>query len=119
MNSTSEFWKAFSAWTPTEIQEIEYRAYYNDSKILYTLSNPVNAEWPDGNWINITKQQYVEYHPIYNMVVDGKLVMKVPKDINSVQLEQDSDGEYISLKNNIIFVAEEGDRYKLKDRFVS
>jgi hypothetical protein len=117
LTDTSEFWKALNAYVPPVIPEIEHRAYYNSDKVLYTLSNPVDAKWPAGDYIVITKQQDLEFRQAYNIVQDGKLVTRVPMDMNSCQLELAPDGNYISLPNNIIFVATHGDRYKLKDRF--
>ena len=50
--------------------------------------------------------------------VSGKLYQVKSQDPSRLQLELGDDGKYTSLKNNIIFVAEEGDNYKQKEHNV-
>jgi len=109
----SEFWKALSEFVPPPVLIIEYRIYHKGEIPLYALSNPVDStNWPIGDSIVITRQQYDEFRPAYNKVIGGKLIETMPIEMNRVQLTKDPDGEYISIKDNLTFVATNGDRYK-------
>ena len=111
MTNTSEFWKALDAFIPPPVLTVEYRMYYRGTECLFSLSG-TDDTWPEGDYIVITRQQYDQFRPAYNKVIGGKLIEIVPTQMNRVQLTKDADGKYISLKNNLTFVADEGDRYK-------
>ena len=117
MNGTDEFWKAISEFQPAVRKPIQYRAYYSkpDGKIITRACNPEDAEWPSGSYIVITKEQYNSIHPTFDIVVNGKIVRKKNDTVYSKRLVKDDNGRYTSLPNNIIFVAEKGDNYRIKE----
>jgi len=115
LSDTSEFWKAVNNFKPVPRIVFEYRAYYEQEVVTQIICDPVDADWPEGDYIVITKQQYSEFHPVNNIVVNRKLVKRINNRTRGVQLELSADGNYTSLPNNIIFVAATGDTYKLKD----
>ena len=80
-------------------------------------SGPKEQEWPDGTWMYITKEEYEVTRPDYNVIIKGKIAKPLPIDAAWVQLEKADDGPFTSLKDNIIFAAEEGDKYKMKDYY--
>ena len=112
MSDTSEFWKALANHTPRPKVEFEYRVYYKGTTIQEKLCNITDAEWPEGDYIKVTKEEFNLIRPLYNRVVDGKLIKVSPRDPRQRLLEKDTDGDYTSRKDNIIFVAENGDNYK-------
>ena len=114
MSSISEFWKALNSFKPAAPKVHEYRVYYEGNKIVKTICNPVDADWPEGLFIVLTKEQYSNLSLTNYNVVNNKLVRKIHHGAG-VLLELAEDGEYTSLPNNIIFVADEGDNYKVKE----
>ena len=78
-------------------------------------SGPEDQEWPDGEWMAITRKEYDETRADYHIIVDGQIVRPAPMDSTWIQLEKAEEGPFTSLKNNMIFVAEEGDNYTLKE----
>ena len=115
MTGTSEFCKAVKNHKPRKAVVIEYRAYHKDGKVVSALSAPADSDWPE-NGISITEELYKNTSLLYRCrVIDGELVEVKSQDLRRLQLEQADDGKYTSLKNNIIFVAENGDNYKQKE----
>lgn len=80
-------------------------------------SGPEDQEWPEGDWMSITRKEYDETRPNYNMIIDGRIAKPLPTDSTWNQLEKADNGPFITLKDNMIFVAEEGDRYQEKDYY--
>lgn len=79
-------------------------------------SGPADDVWPeDFDWIDITKKEYNETRPAYNIIVDGKIVAPPPSDTTWIKLERAEEGPFTSAPNNIIFAADKGDNYKFKD----
>ena len=117
MTGTSEFWKAVKNHKPQKLAVIEYRAYHKDGKVVSATSGAAE-KLPKGG-IAITKELYENTSLLYRCrVIDGELVKVKSQDPARLQLEQAEDGPLTSLKNNIIFVAEEGDNYKQKENYV-
>ena len=117
MNSTEAFLEALRTFKPREKKEIVFRLYYKGSKILFMQSGTEDQEWAEGDWISITKKEYNETRPNYHVIIDGEIIEPAPMDSTWIKLEKAEDGPFITLKNNMIFVAEEGDRYQLKDQY--
>ena len=116
MDGLEEFLKALRNRPKQKIVEIEYRVYYDGKKVLHAMSNPKEAEWPDGDSIVISKEEYANFRSPENYaVVDGELVKAIPGDPARIQLEKADDGPFTSLKDNIIFAADSGDNYKQKE----
>jgi hypothetical protein len=106
--------KAILAFEPAPRKEFEYRVYYEGSEITTRMCNPSDGNWPEGDYIVITKEQYNTIHPVYDVVINGKLTRIKNSALEGKRLEKTDKGPYISLLNNIIFVANEGDNYKIK-----
>lgn len=107
-----EFWEEVNSLVKPRRKVVwEYRLYCKGDEILYTVTEP-SDENTDNEYIVITQEQYKLFRPGYGKIVDGKLVHLVPLDPNKKQLEKADDGEYCTVKDNMIFVADEGDRYR-------
>jgi hypothetical protein len=112
LSNTSEFAKAWNNYKPRKKRIITHRAYYEGEEILFMRSGPEDEEWPEGDWITVTREEYDTFRPGYEIVKDGKIVKPKRIDPARLKLEKAAEGEFTSLPNNIIFVAEKGDNYK-------
>lgn len=116
MNGIEEFLKAWNNRPVKKKRIIEYRAYYEGTKIVSTCSGDKDGEWPEGNSIIIDQSLYRNTSALYRMrVIDGKLIQVKAEDPSKLQLEKAKDGKYTTLPNNIIFAAKKGDNYKQKE----
>ena len=116
MSDISEFWKALSEYVPPPKPDIEHRLYYDGDRLLYKIiesRDVVNT----GNYIVITREQYLIYRPGYHRIEDGKLLTITPMDSHTLQLEKVEDGDYCTVKDNMVFLAEDGDRYSKRIRY--
>ena len=112
MKGIDEFYKALKDAPRQKLAVIEYRVYHTGTKVLYAVSNPADAEWPEGDSIVISKKMYKEMAgPLHYKVMKGKLVQVRAQDGSKIQLERAKNGKFTSLPNNIIFAAEKGDNY--------
>jgi hypothetical protein len=117
LKDTEEFLKAIRNRKPRVKKEIVFRLYYEGTKILFMQSGPEDQEWPEGDWISITRKEYDETRPSYNMIIDGMIAKPLPMDTTWIQLEKADNGPFTTLKDNMIFVADEGDKYRVKDYY--
>jgi hypothetical protein len=51
------------------------------------------------------------------MIIDGMIAKPLPMDTTWIQLEKADNGPFTTLKDNMIFVADEGDKYRVKDYY--
>ena len=115
MDGTSEFWKAVNNMPPRKKVEIIYKAYVTNGKVTSAMSGPIDNDWPEGG-IEISAELYKDTSLLYRCkLINGKLVQVKQEDPRKLQLEQSKDGQFISLPDNIIFAAEEGDNYIQKE----
>ena len=118
MSNTSEFWQAVSNKPERKLPAaIIYKAYQTDGKVTSAMSGREDEVWPEDGII-ITKELYNNTSLLYRCrLINGKLVEVRTQDSGKIQLEKtaDADGKFTSLKNNIIFAAEEGDNYKQRE----
>jgi len=105
----NEFWKAANTVVSIERPDVECRLYYNDEELLYTTKAP--AVETDETFIVITEEQFEKYRPGYGTIVNGKLLQRKKLARNLKQLERVEDGEYRTVKDNMVFVNYEGDQY--------
>ena len=77
-------------------------------------SGPEDQDWPNGDWIPVTFEQYNVPRPDFHVIINGEIVCPTPTDSTWVQLEKADSGQFTSLKDNIIFVSNEGDHYRIK-----
>jgi hypothetical protein len=118
LKGSKEFWKGVKQSKPQVLKEIVYYAYYDwkTKCITSARSGPEDEEWPEGRKIKISKELYRDTSKLYRCKVFlGKLIMAVGNDRSKLRLEPCESGTFISLTNNIIFRAEKGDKYKLKE----
>ena len=104
MNTKSEFEKAVEYLVEQELLQKamprnQWRAYHTDGKIHSCANGP---DWPEdqtGSWVEITQD---EAKNIFDYrVQDNKLVKIDKRNLNVVKLEQDPQGPYRTVPDNI------------------
>jgi hypothetical protein len=92
-------------------QPLEYRVYYDaDTGTVVSIS----MEDQPGTYITVTREEFMAVNLANHVVKDGKLTM-VDHRIHSVlKLKKTPQGEFVTLKNNIAFVATQGDHYGIR-----
>ena len=108
MNDTSALFEGLQAAKPIPHQEDEYRLYYEGETPIC-----VSPEKLDGDFIPITKEQFYSLDLSKIRIRDKKIELIPNEPVSNLVLVPDKNGEYVTTPNNMIFLAEEGDRYSV------
>lgn len=111
MSGIEEFWEAINNFKPEPPIQIEHRGLLKGEQVFDVISEPKEQHRED-EYIILTRAEYLRWVPHYSFYIDGKFITILPQDPNQLKLEKTNDGEYCTVKDNMIFVSDFGDKYK-------
>lgn len=108
---SDNFFKALAEFMPPVVEEPEYRIYYDvSSGIPYTMT----TEKLMGAFITITKKEYDSVILSRIRIKDDKIKYIDFHPKNVLKLQSDPDGEFTTVRNDMMIVATTGDNYSIK-----
>lgn len=105
-NALSSFLDALKEVETPTMPEIEHRVYYDEVTRVCTIKT---TEKPPGKYVVVPRDEYelVHFCPNFFVTSQGR-IEKIPTDFtSSPNLKKDSNGEFKTIKNNIIFAVDD------------
>ena len=107
----TNFFQAVAEFVPPVVEPLEYRIYYDpETGVPYSLS----MEKPEGAYIVGTKEQFETVILKRIRIKDGAIKYIDFHPRNVLKLQRDSDGEFTTVRNDMMIVSTTGDNYSIK-----
>ena len=107
----TNFFQAVAEFVPPVVEQPEYRIYYDvETGVPYSLS----MEKPEGTYIVVTKEQFETSILSRIRIKDGVIKYIDFRPLNVLKLQRDVDGEFTTVKNDMMIVSTTGDNYSIK-----